>query len=189
MTFEWSVVEWWATDGDYIYTFRVVPQGGQPPYTFYHDGLVQAGDTFEFAWRRYCAKPGSVGVKDATGTYVKQDYWLEPPSLSCPAAVEITQPKEGEHLKHFPRHFNIRWEETADPPPPKFGIEIQVWQDGEWRPWQKYKHKRHDDGKLFFVPDEFPGDLEGRVRMWGVYEEDGCKAKTPWRYFEFRVTY
>jgi LysM repeat protein len=186
LAFRWWVVDWRPADVNYIATLHLVAQGGQPPYTFYHDGLVQQGDTFEFAWRRYKAKPGSVGVQDAAGTYVKQDYWLETPT--CPVGVEIVDPQEGEYLEHSPRHFNIRWRDTVAPPSAEYGIEIEVRQDGEWRPWQEYKHERDGDDGLFFVPDEFPGDLEGRVRMWGIYEQNWCRSKTSWRHFEFRVT-
>jgi LysM repeat protein len=186
LSFTWSLVDWRPDDPDYIATLDIQPQGGTPPYTFYHDGLVQLGDTFEIAWRRCKPKPGSVGVGDASGTYVKEDYWLLAPY--CPLGVEIVQPAEDEHLKHYPRHFNITWEDTVDPPPHAYGIEIEVW-EGDWRPWKQYIHRRSSDRNLFFVPDVFPGDLGGRVRMWGIYDGYEAKSKTPWRYFEFRVTY
>lgn len=186
LTLSWSLVDWRGADADYIGTLNIVAQGGQPPYTFYHDGVVQQGDTFEFAWRRCRPKPGSVGVADATGTYVKQDYWLRAPY--CPAGVVIIEPEESQHLKNFPRHFNITWEAPGEVAPPGYGIEIEVWEDGDWRPWKEYRHT-HGDENLFFVPDEFPGDLAGRVRMWGIYGEYEAKEKTPWRNFEFRVTY
>jgi LysM repeat protein len=172
---------------DYISKLHITAQGGQPPYTYYHDGIVQAGNTFEVAWRRGRAKPGSVGVADATGTYVKEDYWLQDP-CDYPAGVEIIQPSEGDELKTYPRNFNITWRNTIDPPPDAYWIEIQVWQDGGYQPWQLYYHKR-GDSELFFVPDVFPGDLGGRLRMWGVYGSCEAREKTPWRYFEFRVTY
>ena len=78
--------------------------------------------------------------------------------------------------------------DTVDPPPPAYGIEIEVW-DGDWQPWKEYVHERSSDRNLFFVPDEFPGDVGGRVRMWGIYGAHEAEIKTPWRYFEFRVTY
>ena len=186
LSFEWALLDWEPADPDYIATINIVPQGGTPPYTFYHDGLVQQGDTFKIAWVRCKPKPGSVGVADATGQYVKEDYWLLAPY--CPVGVEILEPEEDEHLKHFPRHFNITWEDTVDPGPPEYGIEIEVWENGDWHPWQEYRHARGEEN-LFFVPDEFPGDLGGRVRMWGIYGNYEAKSKTPWRYFEFRVTY
>jgi LysM repeat protein len=186
LSFTWSLIDWRPADPDYVATLQIVPQGGQPPYTFYHDGLVQKGDTFEVAWRRCVPKPGSVGIADATGLYVKEDYWLIAPY--CPVGVEIVEPAEGEHLKHYPRHFNITWNDTVDPPPAAYGIEIEVWEHGSWHPWKQYVHKRTDRA-LFFVPDVFPGDLGGRVRMWGIYGDQASKDKTPWRYFEFRVTY
>jgi hypothetical protein len=186
LSFTWSLVDWRAADPDYVATISIEPQGGLPPYRFYHDGLVQEGNTFEITWRRCRPKPGSVGLADATGTYVKEDYWLRAPY--CPVGIEVLEPEEGAHLKHFPRHFNITWQHTVDPPPSAYGIEIEVWEQGDYRPWQEYRHERGDE-PLFFVPDEFPGDLGGRVRMWGIYEELFEGPKTPWRYFEFRVTY
>ena len=177
----------WRTEGhDYISTLQIAAQGGQPPYTYFHDGLVQEEPTFEVAWRRGVGKPGSVGVADGTGAYVSEEYWLED-ACAYPAGVEITQPSEDEELKNDPRHFNIKWVHTIDPPPDGYWIEIEVWEHGDWRPWQLYEHRR-GKSELFFVPDEFPGDLGGRLRMWGTY--GGCEAreKTPWRYFEFRVT-
>ncbi len=186
LSFTWSLVDWRPDDPDYVATLKVQPQGGIPPYTFYHDGLVQQGDTFEVAWLRCRPKPGSIGVQDAGGTYVGEDYYL--PAPYCPLGVEIVEPAEGAHLEHYPRHFNVTWEDTVDPPPPAYGIEIEVW-DGEWRPWQQYVHKRSSDRNLFFVPDEFPGDVGGRVRMWGIYGGHEAETKTPWRTFEFRVTY
>jgi LysM repeat protein len=186
LSFTWALVDWRPADPDYIATLNIQPQGGQPPYTFYHDGTVQRGDTFEIAWRRCRPKPGSVGVGDASGAYVKEDYWLLAPY--CPAGVVIVEPEEGAHLKNFPRNFNITWETPGEVAPPAYGIEIEVWEDGDWRLWKRYTH-RHNDRNLFFVPDEFPGDLAGRVRMWGIYGEYEAKEKTPWRNFEFRVTY
>jgi len=187
LSFTWSLVDWRPDDPNYIATLNIQPQGGTSPYTFYHDGIVQTGDTFEIAWLRCQPKPGSVGVADASGTYVKEEYWLLAPY--CPVGVEIVEPAQDEGLKHYPRNFNIVWQDTVDPPPPAYGIEIEVWEQGEWRPWKQYVHKRSSDRNLFFVPDVFPGDLGGRVRMWGIYGEYEAKDKTPWRYFEFRVTY
>ena len=93
-------------------------------------------------------------------------------------------------LDPLPEGLHGKGEEVflVDPPPPAYGIEIEVW-EGEWRPWKQYVHRRSSDRNLFFVPDVFPGDLGGRVRMWGIYDGYEAKAKTPWRYFEFRVTY
>ena len=185
LSLTWSIVDWRPADPDYIATVHVDARGGTPPYTFYHDGLVQKGDTFEIAWRRCTPKPGSVGVADATGQYVQADYWLEAPY--CPVGIEILEPEEGEHLKNYPREFNVIWEYTVDPPPPAFGIEVQVWGDGDWHPWLENEQKR-GGRPLYFVPD-FPGDVGGRVRMWGIYGSDHAGPRTPWRYFEFRVTY
>jgi hypothetical protein len=126
-------------------------------------------------------------MEDATGRYVKEDYWLEDTCLYPPGVV-TTQPSEGEQIRNLPRHFNIRWEHTIEPPPDAYWIEIEVWQDGGWQPWQQYRHER-DQGELFFVPDAFPGDLGGRLRMWGIYGHCQASEKTPWRHFEFRVTY
>lgn len=184
LSLTWSLVNWRPADPDYIATFKLEPQGGRPPYTFYHDGLLQQGDTFEVTWRRCLPKPGSVGVADAGGTYVKQDYWLIAPY--CPVGIEIEEPAEGAHLKHFPRNFNVTWKPTVDPAPPMYGVEIEVWENGGWHPWQSYEGFK---GELFFVPDVFPGDLAGRLRMWSIYEWGFASSTTPWRYFEFRVTY
>jgi len=183
----WERVEVRYEGPNYVSTLHIEASGGQPPYTYYHDGLVQEDSTFEIAWRRGRSKPGSVGVEDATGTYVKEDCWLEDPCL-YPAGVEIAQPSEGAHIKNLPRHFNVRWNDTIDPPADAYWIEIQVWQENEWQPWQMYRHERAETN-LFFVPDAFPGDLGGRLRMWGIYGNCEASEKTPWRYFEFRVTY
>ena len=137
-------------------------------------------------WPDGHAKPGSVGVSDASGQSVKLDYWLEAPY--CPAGVTILTPVEGQEYTNSPRHFNLTWEDTVSPPPPAYGIEIEVWEQGGWKPWKSYVHER-GDRELFFVPDAFPGDLSGRVRMWGIYGKQDAYDKTPWRYFEFRVTY
>jgi hypothetical protein len=168
---------------DYVSTFRVEASGGQPPYTYYHDGLVQESNTFEVAWRRGRNKPGSVGVEDATGNYVKEDYWLKDPCDYPFPGVVITQPEEDEELKHFPRNFNIEWEHP-DGPPDAYWIEIEVWQNDEWELHAKYYHSR-GDSELFFVPDPFPGDLPGRLRMWGIYGDCEAQEKTPWREFSF----
>jgi hypothetical protein len=187
LSLSWERI-WWRYEGnDYISTLRITAQGGQPPYTYYHDGLVQEGDTFDVAWRRGRAKPGSVGVADSTGTYVKQDYWLQD-ICEYPVGVEILKPEEDAEIKKFPRQFNITWRHTIDPPPDAYWIEIEVYQDGGWEPWQLYYHRR-GKSELFFVPDEFPGDLGGRLRMWGVYGPCEANEKTPWRHFVFRVTY
>jgi LysM repeat protein len=186
LVFTWTMLDWQPADPDYVATLRIQAQGGTPPYTFYHDGMVQDGDTFEVAWLRCKPKPGSVGVADASGHYVKEDYWLLAPY--CPVGVQIVEPEEGAHLEHYPRHFNLTWVHTVDPPPPAYGIEIEVWENGDYRPWRDYVHRRADK-ELFFVPDEFPGDLGGRVRMWGIYDGRDAYSKTPWRRFEFRVTY
>jgi len=184
LTFIWSLVEWRPTDPDYVATLGIEPQGGVPPYTYYHDGLPQPAGTFEVAWRRCRPKPGSIGVGDASGTHVKEDYWLLAPD--CPLGVEIVEPAAGAHLKHYPRHFNVTWQPTVDPAPGEYGLEIEVWQNGDYQTWHSYEGF---SGELFFVPDVFPGDLAGRVRMWGLYAGRFPGPKTPWRYFEFRVTY
>jgi len=184
LTFTWSILKWQPADPDYVATVQVVTHGGQPPYTFYHDGLVQAGDTFQITWLRCLPKPGSIGVTDAAGAWVKEEYWLIAPY--CPVGLDIQEPVEGAQLKHFPRNFNVTWTPTVDPAPPQFGMEIEVWQEGEWRAWKTYENF---DDDLFFVPDPFPGDLGGRLRMWAIYEWGYTGPKTPWRYFEFRVTY
>ena len=90
LAFTWSLVEWRPDDPNYIAVLTLEPQGGQPPYMFYHDGLVQEGDTFEIAWRRCRPRPGSVGVADATGTYIKEDYWLLAP-FYLPIALGVVQ--------------------------------------------------------------------------------------------------
>ena len=72
----WSLVDWQPADANYIAMVSVQVQGGTPPYTYYHDGLVQTSGSFHVVWKRCVPKPGSIGVADATGTYVKQDYWL-----------------------------------------------------------------------------------------------------------------
>jgi hypothetical protein len=126
-----------------------------------------------------------VGVSDATGQSVKLDYWLEAPY--CPVGVEILKPEEDQEYRNSPRHFNLTWRHTVSPPPPAYGIEIEVWSPEGWQPWQSYVHQR-DDRELFFVPDAFPGDVGGRVRMWGIYGKQDAYDKTPWRHFEFRVT-
>ena len=186
LSLSWERIGWRYEGNDYTSKLQITAQGGQPPYTYYHDGLVQEGPTLEVAWRRGRSKPGSVGVSDATGAYVKEDYWLEDP-CDYPVGVEITQPSEDEEFKKYPRHFNIKWVHTIDPPPDAYWIEIEVWQHGDWKPWQLYYHTR-GKSELFFVPDEFPGDLGGRLRMWGVYGACEARDKTPWRHFEFRVT-
>jgi LysM repeat protein len=186
LRFDWALVDWRPDEPDYIGTIQIDAQGGQPPYTYYHDGLVQNGPRFEMAWRRCRPKPGSVAVSDVTGAQVKEDYWLEAPY--CPVGVVIVSPEEGEHLKHFPRHFNLIWEHTVEVLPPAYGIEIEVWQEGDYQAWRAYRHERGDK-PLFFVPAEFPGDLAGRVRMWCIYEGLFEGPETPWREFEFRVTY
>jgi LysM repeat protein len=186
LSFTWSLVDWQPDDPNYVATLNIQAQGGIPPYTFYHDGLVQQGATFDIAWLRCTPKPGSIGVQDASGTYVKEDYYL--PAPYCPLGVEIVEPAEGAQLENYPRQFNITWKDTVDPPPSAYGIEIEVW-DGDWKPWKQYVYQRSSDRDLFFVPDEFPGDLGGRVRMWGIYGGHESETKTPWRYFEFRVTY
>lgn len=181
-----SLVDWRPADPDYVATLALQVEGGTPPYSYYHDGIAQQGATFEFSWLRCHPKPGSVGVFDAAGQSVKLDYWLEAPY--CPVGVEILSPEEGQEYTNAPRHFNITWQHTVSPPPPAYGIEIEVWESGGWQPWQSYVHPRGNK-ELFFVPDVFPGDLGGRVRMWGIYGEQDAYAKTPWRYFKFRVTY
>ena len=64
-------------------------------------------------------------------------------------------------------------------------MDVEVWMDGDWQPFATYEDFW---GDLFLV-DGFPGDLAGRVRMWGIYEGKYAGPKTPWRTFEFRVTY
>jgi len=181
----WSLVDWRSADPNYLATLVLEAQGGVPPYRYYHDGFVQEGDTVEVTWRRCRPKPGSVAVSDAAGQSVKLDYWLEAPY--CPVGVEIIEPEEGQKYTNLPRNFNITWRDTVDPPPPAYGIEIEVWSPKGWLPWQSYVHQR-GNRELFFVPDAFPGDVGGRVRMWGIYGKQEAYGKTPWRYFEFRVT-
>jgi LysM repeat protein len=187
LSFTWERIGF-AYDGqDYISTLRITATGGQPPYTYYHDGMVQEGPSIEVPWRRGRPKPGSVGVSDAAGASLKEDYWLEDP-CDYPAGVAITDPEEDDQLKTSPRNFNLRWVHTIDPPPDGYWIEIEAWYDGGWQPFQLYYHPR-GKSELFYVPDAFPGDLAGRVRMWGVYGACEARDKTPWRNFEFRVTY
>jgi LysM repeat protein len=186
LSLTWALVSWKPDDPNYIGTLHITAQGGTPPYTYYHDGLVQAGDTFDMSWKRCENKPGSVGVADATGLYVKQDYWL--PAPYCPLGIEIVEPAADAQLKNMPRNFNITWEYTVNPPPDGFGIEIQVWENGGWQAWKEYQQGR-GGRPLFFVPDVFPGDLAGRLRMWGIYGDNQAGPKTDWRNFEFRVTY
>lgn len=182
----WSLVDWQAADPDYVATLALQASGGTPPYRYFHDGVAQEGATAEVAWRRCRPKPGSVAVSDAAGQSVELEYWLEAPY--CPVGVAILRPEEGQEFKNTPRNFNLTWAHTVSPPPPAYGIEIEVWEQGGWKPWKSYVHER-GDRELFFVPDAFPGDLSGRVRMWGIYGKQDAYDKTPWRYFKFRVTY
>ena len=184
LTFTWSLDSWQPADPNYEATVTVQVQGGRPPYVYYHDGLIQAGSTFQVVWKRCVPKPGSIGVADTTGTHVKQDYWLEAPY--CPVGVEILEPLEDQHLTNLPRNFNVVWQATVDPAPGTYGMDIEVWENGRWHAWQTYEGFH---GKRFFVPVAFPGDLGGRVRMWSIYDGGRTGDKTDWRYFQFRVTY
>jgi LysM repeat protein len=186
LSFTWERIAVRYEGHDYISTLHVVATGGQPPYTYYQDGLVQPGDTFDVAWRRGRNKPGSVGVADSTGTYVKQDYWLKDPCDYPGPGIVITQPKEDEKLKHLPRNFNIEWERTGSLPD-AYWIEIEVWQNDKWQSFAKYYHPR-GDSNLFYVPDPFPGDLPGRLRMWSVWGSCEARETTPWRDFSFDST-
>jgi LysM repeat protein len=192
LSFTWERVGWRYEGANYISVLRIEASGGQPPYTYFHDGIAQettnaTSFTIEVPSRRGNPKPGSVGVQDATGNYIKTDYWLMDP-CDYPPGVEITRPKEDADLKSFPRRFNVEWETTVDPAPDGYYIEIEAWQDGDWRSFKTYRYDK-GDSTLFYVPDPFPGDLGGRVRMWGYYGRCEASYKTPWRYFEFRVTY
>jgi LysM repeat protein len=182
----WSLVDWQPADPDYVAVLSLQATGGTPPYRYYHDGIAQQDANVSFAWLRCHPKPGSIGVSDASGQSVELEYWLEAPY--CPVGVEILEPTADRAFTNSPRHFNLTWKHTVSPPPPAYGIEIEVWENGVWRPWKSYVHER-GTRELFFVPDAFPGDLGGRVRMWGIYGEQDAYSKTPWRYFEFRVTY
>jgi len=184
LTFTWTLDSWQPADPNYEAMVTVRAQGGVPPYVYYHDGLVQAGSTFPIIWKRCVPKPGSIGVADATGAYVKEDYWLEAPY--CPVGVEILEPTEDQHLTNLPRNFNVVWKATVDPAPGTYGMDIEVWENGSWHAWQTYEGFH---GKRFFVPVPFPGDLGGRVRMWSIYDGGRTGGKTDWRYFQFRVTY
>jgi hypothetical protein len=194
LSFTWERIGVRNQGGNYLSKLRVTAAGGQPPYAYYHDGVVLgeeasvsgASATFEIPSRRGRPKPGSVGVADATGRYVMAEYWLRDP-CNYPPGVEITRPKEEDVLGHSPRNFNIEWEPTVDPPPDGYWIEIQVRRNDRWEPFQTY---RYDKGgsTLFFVPDPFPGDFGGRLRMWGYYGECEANDETPWRYFWFKAT-
>lgn len=189
LSFTWDRVGMRYEGNNYVSKLRITATGGQPPYTYYHDGVAFTGEgnMIEVPWQRGRNKPGSVGVADATGNYVKEDYWLTD-TCDYPVGVMITKPEEDAELKTYPRNFNIEWEPTIDPAPDGYWIEIEKWEDGRWRPFQAYRYDK-GSSKLFFVPDPFPGDLGGRVRMWGIYGTCEARDKTPWRYFEFRVTY
>jgi hypothetical protein len=186
LSLSWTLDEWRPADPDYVATLALRAEGGTPPYRYYHDGIALTGPMVAVAWRRCRPKPGGVSVTDAAGQSAKLDYWLEAPY--CPVGVEIVEPEPDHEYTNSPRHFNLTWRHTVDPPPPVYGIEIEVWGPSGWQPWQSYVHER-GDRELFFVPDAFPGDVGGRVRMWGIYGKQEAYEKTPWRYFEFRVTY
>jgi LysM repeat protein len=179
LTFTWALVSWVPADPNYIATIHINATGGTPPYTYYNDNLVQPGASFELAWRRCRPKPGSIGVSDATGAKVTMQYWLIAPY--CPVGVEITQPEADAVLTHVPHDFNVRWKATVDPPPEEFGMEIEIYQDGDWIDWNTYEHF---GGDLFLVTG-FPGDTPGRLRMWGIYEKLFPGPKTDWRHFRF----
>jgi LysM repeat protein len=179
LAFTWALVSWKAADPNYIATIHIDATGGTPPYTYYNDNLVQPGATFELAWRRCRPKPGSIGVSDSTGANVTEQYWLIAPY--CPLGVEITQPEEDAVLTHVPHDFNVRWTATVDPPPEQFGMELQIYQDGDWVPWKTFEHF---GGDLFLVTG-FPGGVPGRLRMWGLYEDRYAGPETDWRHFQF----
>jgi LysM repeat protein len=179
LTFTWALVSWKPADPNYIATIHINATGGTPPYTYYNDNLVQPGASFELAWRRCRPKPGSIGVSDSTGAKVTMQYWLIAPY--CPLGVEITQPEEDAVLTHVPHDFNVRWEATVDPPPEEYGMEIEIYQDGDWIDWNTYEHFT---GDLFLVTG-FPGDTPGRLRMWGIYEKLFPGPETDWRHFRF----
>lgn len=179
LTFTWSLVSWRPADPNYVATIHIDATGGTPPYTYYNDNLVQPGATFDLAWRRCRPKPGSIGVSDSTGAQVTMPYWLIAPY--CPVGVEIVQPEENAVLSHVPHDFNVRWDGTVDPPPEEFGMEIQVYQDGDWVQWKTFEHF---GGDLFLVTG-FPGGVPGRLRMWGIYEKLFPGPETAWRHFQF----
>jgi hypothetical protein len=172
-------VSWKPADPNYIATVHINATGGTPPYTYYNDNLVQPGATFDIAWRRCRPKPGSIGVSDATGANVTEQYWLIAPY--CPVGVEIVQPEENAVLTHVPHDFNVTWKPTVDPGPEEYGMEIQVYQDGDWVEWKTFEHF---GGKLFLVTG-FPGGVPGRLRMWGIYEKLFPGPETEWRHFQF----
>ena len=55
--------------------------GGEPPYTFYRDGLPTGGANFSYRWGSCQSNPGTFSVESADGQVAKLDYYEETP---CP---------------------------------------------------------------------------------------------------------
>lgn len=78
----------WALSAENPYisiaTVTIMAQGGNAPYTYYHDDILQIGAVFTYEWASCRPNPGSLRVDSSDGQTVRLNYWETPPCPETP---------------------------------------------------------------------------------------------------------
>ncbi len=100
-----------------------------------------------------------------------------------PAAVGVPSqqsPADGSVLRVFPRVASFNWSDVSYPGGVKYAIEIQI-NTGTWQPFVTAT----DLASSNYTMAPFPGDNQGRWRVWATSPTAGDGPKSGWREFRF----
>ncbi|MBI5303078.1 MAG: hypothetical protein HY868_13165 [Chloroflexi bacterium] len=140
------------------------------------------------------ASPGNLVVSPATtttytmtarcgATTAIRQVTITVNPLAPPAAPAMTSPSDGKVFRVFPRVASFSWNSVAFPGGVSYTIEIQK-NTGSW-----VAHVTAGSlGATNYSMAAFPGDNQGRWRVWATSPTAGAGTKSDWRYFSFNTS-
>lgn len=99
-----------------------------------------------------------------------------------PPAPSLVSPADGWVFRNYPRTATFTWNTVTFSGGVTYNIEIEK----NVGTWQAHASQSGLGGTSYAMP-AFPGDNQGRWRVWATSPTAGAGAKSDWRYFSFNT--